>query len=105
METKQITLPEKYRNRAGEEFEYVIQRHTLTPEHDYWLYTIQAKHNKWGFRAFGVYVTKKAFPKQELAENLAKTLAVEAMKGRLEQASEEGFPLVFPSSGEGWWLL
>jgi hypothetical protein len=61
METKQITFPEKYRNGAGEEFEYVIQRHTLTPEHDYWLYTIQAKHNKWGFRAFGVEAVEKPF--------------------------------------------
>ena len=105
METKQISFPEKYKTRIGEEFEYVIHRHTLTPEHNYWLYTIQAKHGTWGFRAFGVYVTKNAFPQHELAEHLARTLAVEAMKERLEQANREGFPLVFPSWNEGWWLL
>jgi hypothetical protein len=105
MKTKQITASETYRNRAGEEFEYAIHRHTLTSEHDYWLYTIQAKHDKWGFRAFGVYATKKAFPTQELAEHLAKTLAVDAMKCRLEQSTAEGFPLVFPLWDEGWWLL
>lgn len=105
METKQISFPEKCRNRVGEEFEYTLHRHMLKPETDYWLFTIQVKHSKWGYRAFGVYLKKEQFPQQELAEHLAKTLAVDAMKARLEQASAEGFPLVFPSFYEGWVLL
>lgn len=105
MEIKQVSLPEKYRNTAGEEFEYTIHRHALKPETDYWLFSIQAKHPKWGYRAFGVHLKKDQFPQQELAEHLAKTLAIDAMKGRLEQATEEGFPLVFPSFYDGWVLL
>lgn len=105
MEAKQISVSEKYSNTSGEEFEYTIYRHNLKPETDYWLYTIQVKHHKWGYRPFGVYATKTAFPKQELAERLAKTLAVQEMKGRLEQASVEGFPIIFPTYSDGWFLL
>jgi len=105
MEAKQISVAEKYKNKANEEFEYTLYRHTLSPEHNYWLYTVQVKHATWGFRAFGIYATKEACPTQDLAEHLAKTLGIEAVKGRLEQASPQGFPMVFPSWFEGWWVL
>jgi len=105
MQPKQLTLPEKYKNRAGQEFEYTIYRHPGKPENDYWLYTIQAKHAAWGFRSFGVYAIKASFPQQDQAELLVKTLAVEEMKGRLETATEQGFPMVFPTFSDGWFLL
>jgi flavin-dependent dehydrogenase len=105
MKAKQITSPEKYKNKDGEEFEYTIHRHDLDPTTDYWLFTIQAKHSSWGFRAFGVYAKKSTFPNQDMAEHLAKSLATDEMKSRLNQATSEGFPLVFPIFSDGWFLL
>jgi len=63
------------------------------------------KHSQWGFRAFSVFVTKEAFPKEELAEHLARTLGVKEVKMRLEQATPQGFPQAFPIWNEGWFLL
>ena len=51
---------------------------------------------------FAVFVTKQAFQDERLADQLAKTLAMEVVKGLLEEASEKGRPLYFPQFHEGW---
>ncbi|RQH09591.1 hypothetical protein D1Y85_00010 [Paraburkholderia dinghuensis] len=102
---RKISLPETYTNRRGETFEYTIHDHEIGDGRDYWLYTIQVKHETWGFRAFGVHATKQAFPTTALAEHLARTVALEAVQQRLEQATATGFPLVFPTWFDGWFVI
>ena len=105
MKKEQISDIQIYINKAKENFEYTLYRHPLRSEHDYWMYTVQVTHAKWGSRAFGVYVTKEAFPTHDLAECLAKNLGVSAVKCRLEQATDQGFPMNFQLSFDGWWII
>jgi hypothetical protein len=89
----------------GEKFSVEIRRRKLTDAHTYWLYYIEAKHEKWGILRFHVFVTKQSQPVEDLADHLAKTLALEAAKGLLEEATETGRPLRLPLVTDGWAIM
>lgn len=103
---KALTFPETYATSKGLEFGYTIYDHLLSDqEHNYRLYTIQVQHKEWGFRAFSVYVQKDKFPVEDVAVHLVRTLALDYIKSRLEEATSSGFPLTFLASFEGWYVL
>ena len=103
MHTVTQTLPiESHRNSKGEVFSITLRKKQLSEAHNYWLYFVDVEHAKWRRMGFAVFVTKQAFQDERLADQLAKTLAMEAVKGLLEEASENGRPLYFPQFHEGW---
>lgn len=98
----QMQPTEQHKNSKGEEFNLTLRKKHLSPAHNYWLYFVEAEHQTWRKMGFGVFVTKQAFPKEELADHLAKTLAMDEVKRLLEEATSEGRPLYFPQFHEGW---
>lgn len=100
-----ISPPSPHTSSKGETFSIEVKKRKLTDAHTYWLYFIEAKHEKWGVQRFHVFVTKQSQPIEDLADHLAKTLAVEAAKGLLEEATGAGRPLRFPFVKDGWAII
>lgn len=94
-----------HHTKRGLEFRLKLSKKQLTPEHNYWLYFINAENSELGFQNFSVFVTKQSFPMESVADHLASTLAIEEAKIRLEEADENGRPLKIPFLTEGWVLL
>jgi len=92
-------------NTSNEKFDLTVKKKQLTPDHNYWLYFIETHHSTWGDHRFNVFITKQAFPVEQAADHLAQTLAVEEVKSRLEQATSDGMPLLFPFLNEGWCVM
>ena len=89
----------------GQKFELCLKKKNLSEKHDYWLYIIETKHESWGNKAFSAFVTKSSYPNEELADSLAKSIIVDTVKQRLEEATHEGLPLYFPVSHEGFAII
>jgi len=98
----QILPTEQHKSSTGEAFKLTLQKKHLSDAHNYWLYFMEAEHETWRKMGFAVFVTKQAFPNEELADHLAKTLGMEEVKRLLEEATVEGRPLYFPLFHEGW---
>ena len=104
---KLITLVPEFIHTTSknEKFEITLKKKVLSEQHNYWLYFVDACHEKWRKAGFGIFVTKQAYPQEELADHLAKTLALDECKARLEEVTEEGRPLYFPGLHEGWAIM
>ena len=100
-----IATPGTHTTSKGEQFSIEIKKRKLTDAHTYWLYYIEAKHETWGVQRFYVFVTKQSLPVETLADHLAKTLALNATKDLLEEATETGRPLRFPFITDGWAIM
>jgi hypothetical protein len=98
----QILPTEQHKNSKGEAFKLTLRKKHLSVAHNYWLYFVEAEHETWRKMGFAVFVTKQAFPNEQLADHLAKTLGIEEVKRLLEETTEEGCPLYFPQFHEGW---
>lgn len=94
-----------HRSKAGETFVIEVRKKQLTDVHTYWLYFVDAKHEKWGVQRFHIFVTKQSFPTEGMADHLAMTLGLDAAKGELEEATEQGRPLRWPVMWEGWGMM
>ena len=94
-----------YTSSEGEIFSIEIRKRKLTDAHTYWLYYIEAKHEKWGIQRFNVFVTEESQPAEALADHLAKTLPLKAAEDLLEEATETGRPLRFPFVMNGWAIM
>lgn len=105
MKTVILVPPVTHRNSKGELFELTVSKAILSEQHDYWLYTVQTKHEEWGTRGFSGLLTKRAYPNKAAADELARTLMLDEVKARLELATPEGLPLFDPSFNEGWCLI
>ena len=96
-------IPElSHTTKKGQKFRLCLKKKHLSEQHNYWLYFIEAEHESWRKQGFGVFVTKQAYPSEQVADHLASTLAIEEAKARLEEATEEGRPLYLPVVHEGW---
>jgi hypothetical protein len=100
-----ISAPIPHTSSKGEKFTIEMKKRKLTASHTYWLYYIEAKHEGWGVQRFHVFVTKQSQPVEDLADHLAKTLALKAAKDLLEEATETGRPLRFPFIADGWAIM
>ena len=98
----QMLPTEAHKNSNDETFKLTLRKRHLTQEHNYWLYFVEAEHSMWRKMGFAVFVTKQAFPLEDLADQLARTLAMDEVKRLLEEATEQGRPLYFPQFFEGW---
>lgn len=103
MHTVTQMLPiEMHRSSKGEEFNLTLRKKHLSAAHNYWLYFVEVEHQTWRKMGFVVFATKESFPKEEFADQLARTLAMDEVKRLLEDATKDGRPLYFPQFYEGW---
>ncbi len=102
---QQILKASPYINKKGLEFQVSLDKKVLTAEHNYWLYIVRAEHEAFGNQGYAVFVTKQAYPDEEQADHLAKTIAMEEAKSRLEEVTEEGRPMYLPIIHEGWAIM
>lgn len=98
----QMLPTELHVNSSRETFTLTLQKRQLTDAHNYWLYYVQVEHKSWRKIVFSIFVTKQAFPSEQMSDQLAKTLGVDEVKRLLEETTEEGRPLCHPQFQEGW---